>query len=191
MFRKMKLVIFGILFASIITSNLKALARNSVENQETIFRAQSTALDFYYAFDDWFYSYSPVHYTYTPTFYYYLCEWWWFPSACDTTYIVWRQKELNTKKDDNTNNKEEKKEFNLDEAQKQIKQLKKEIFGKEEYSTEEIRKNHKAYDPRWLLAQLKISRILFLEDELKSRNSKSSTSDSIKIQKRTETKETK
>lgn len=193
MFGKMKLIILGVLIATVFSLNLKTLARNEVENKETSLRNKQFFdyvydFDYYYSFEPFYYSYSPIYYTYTPTSYYYLCEWWWFPSACETTYIVWRQKELN--KETDTKAKPEKRDFNVDEARKQIKDLKKEIFGKEDYVTEDIRKNHKVYDPRWLLAQLKISRILFLEDEVRARKAGLRTAtDAIKVEKKTEEKE--
>lgn len=195
MIRKMKLLILLTLLCSIISTNLKALSKTLSSNEN-----QDVVIDYYYVFDDWYYSFTPVYYTYTPTVYYYLCEWWWFPSACDKTYIIWRQNELNKNSNDTgKNNKIEKKEININEANKQIKQLKKEIFGKEDFSTSDIRKNNKAYDPRWLLAQLKISRLLFLEDEVNknsqnvlentstihsAENKKKETKDSIKIEKK-------
>merc|ERR1712032_456927 len=86
--------------------------------------------DFYYSFDDWYYAYSPVYYTYTPTSYYYLCEWWWFPSACDTTYVVFRQNQLKSGDNLSPSNKIERRELKTEDAEKQIKTLKKEIFGK-------------------------------------------------------------
>jgi len=167
MLRKMKLVILATLLCSIFTSHLKASSKSHFNEQSKDF------VDFYYVFDDWYYSYTPVVYTYTPTSYYYLCEWWWFPSACGTSYVIYRKNELKNNKENKENTPTtqtiEKREMNLDDTIKQIKQLKKEIFGKEDFSTEDIRKNNKAYDPRWLLAQLKISRILFLEDEVRNK----------------------
>lgn len=166
MIKKMKLLILATLLCSIFSTNLKALSKSLYSN-----KSSDILIDNYYIFDDWYYSYTPVYYTYTPTVYYYLCEWWWFPTACETTYIVYRQNELNkNSKEANKNSKIEKREININEANNQIKQLKKEIFGKENFSTENLRKNNKAYDPRWLLAQLKISRLLFLEDEVTKNN---------------------
>ena len=48
----------------------------------------------------------------------------------------------------------------------ELRELKKEIWGREEWSTEDIRDSGKVYDARWLLAQLKITRVVELEDML-------------------------
>ena len=161
----MKFVLFFVMISQLFTFNLKALAQHHTEEVSSLLSSASNS-DYYYVFDDWYYAYSPVYYTYTPTAYYYLCEWWWFPSACDTTYVVFRQNQLKTGENSSPANKMEKRELKSEDAEKQIRALKKEIFGKEDFSTKEIRKNNKAYDPRWLLAQLKISRLFFLEDEV-------------------------
>merc|ERR1711957_206144 len=165
MMKLMKFVLLIVMFAQLYTSNIKALAKYRVAELSTLLSTAQNS-DFYYAFDDWYYAYSPVYYTYTPTSYYYLCEWWWFPSACDTTYVVFRQNQLKTGDNLAPANKMERRELKSEDVEKQIKVLKKEIFGKEDFSTKDLRKNNKAYDPRWLLAQLKIARLLFLEDEI-------------------------
>merc|ERR1711957_917635 len=163
MMKLMKFVLLIVMFAQLYTSNIKALAKYRVAELSTLLSTAQNS-DFYYAFDDWYYAYSPVYYTYTPTSYYYLCEWL-FPSACDTTYVVFRQNQLKTG-DNLAPAKMERRELKSEDVEKQIKVLKKEIFGKEDFSTKDLRKNNKAYDPRWLLAQLKIARLLFLEDEI-------------------------
>ena len=48
------------------------------------------------------------------------------------------------------------------DLEKELNALKKEVLGSENASTTDVRK--KAYDPRWLAAQLKISRVLAIED---------------------------
>ena len=161
----MKFVLLFVMISQLYCNNIKAMAKyHTAELTELLSTAQNS--DFYYVFDSWYYSYSPVYYTYTPTAYYYLCEWWWFPSACDTTYVIFRQSQLKTGDNLSPTNKMERRELKKEDAEKQIKALKKEIFGNETYSTTELRKNNKAYDPRWLLAQLKLARLLFLEDEV-------------------------
>lgn len=55
---------------------------------------------------------------------------------------------------------------NKEEIKNEISQLKKEVWGKDNYSTEDIRKDNKAYDAKWLITQLKITRVLELEDLL-------------------------
>merc|ERR1712151_83153 len=165
MMKSMKYILLFVLISNLYCSNLKALAKFHAKELEALL-STSQNTDFYYVFDDWYYAYSPVYYTYTPTSYYYLCEWWWFPSACDTTYVVFRQNQLKSGDNLSPSNKIERRELKTEDAEKQVRTLKKEIFGKEEFSTKDLRKNNKAYDPRWLLAQLKIARLLFLEDEL-------------------------
>lgn len=107
--------------------------------------------------DSVYYSSLPIYYTYSPIVYYY----WdlYYPAY----WYVYRN-EANGAID---KSKKEKK-FNADEAKKEISTLKKEIWGNENFNTEEIKKNQKAYDPRWLMAQLKISRVLNLEDMIKN-----------------------
>merc|ERR1712032_64643 len=153
MMKLMKFVLLFVFLSAVYTSKMKnGIKFHAKELEGLLSTSQNT--DFYYVFDDWYYAYSPVYYTYTPTSYYYLCEWWWFPSACNTTYVVFRANQLKQGESLNASNKIE------------IKELRKEIYGNENFSTREIRMNSRAYDPRWLLAQLKISRILFLEDEV-------------------------
>jgi hypothetical protein len=178
MLKLMKFITLFLILSQIFALNLKSLQANNT-NTEIINNTTevvnntteiiiTTEPDYYYVFDDWYYSYTPVYYTYTPTSYYYVCEWWYFPSACDTTYVLYRKNQLKTgdKITSAKKNENAKKEFKTENLEKQIKALKKEIFGKENYSTKELRKNNKVYDPRWLLAQLKISRLFFLEDEV-------------------------
>ena len=166
----MKFVLFFAMISLLFSYNLKSLSKHRTEEVSNLLNSASQS-DFFYDFDDWYYAYSPVYYTYTPTAYYYLCEWWWFPDACDETYVVYRQKQLKSGEKISSSKQFEKRELKTGDAEKQIRALKKEIFGKEDYSTKELRKNNKAYDPRWLLAQLKIARLLFLEDEI-TRNKK-------------------
>jgi hypothetical protein len=104
----------------------------------------------YYYWDYWY------DYTYWWPGVYYSWDW----------YSYWR-KAPDARKSETTE-KTFKKTFNEDEAKKQLSELKKEIWGKEEFSTEEIRKSKKAYDAKWLLAQLKIARTLELEDMIKN-----------------------
>lgn len=50
----------------------------------------------------------------------------------------------------------------------ELKKLKNEIWGDENYDTTDMRQNNSVYDARWLVAQLKITRVLELEDYLAS-----------------------
>lgn len=55
---------------------------------------------------------------------------------------------------------------------KALRSYKKEVFQNEDQSTEQIRKERKIYDPNWLAKQLKISRIVYLEDMLTKNKNK-------------------
>lgn len=48
----------------------------------------------------------------------------------------------------------------------ELRKLKQEIWGDENFNTEQIRSEAQAFDARWLVAQLKITRVLELEDYL-------------------------
>ena len=56
----------------------------------------------------------------------------------------------------------------VEDLKKELKELKKTVFGNENFNTTQLRKSKKIYDSKWLLAQLKISKILALEDSLKN-----------------------
>ncbi len=62
--------------------------------------------------------------------------------------------------------KQEKKELTLEDAEKEIKQLKKMLYNDENYDVEKIKKE-KSYETDWLVKQLKITRALEIEDILK------------------------
>ena len=115
----------------------------------------------WYVFDPVWYTYDPIFYAYTSDVYYYWDSYY-YPSY----WTVWRQ--------DGTApavNAQKEKVFKQEDAQKELSSLKKEIWGKEDFNTENVRKN-KIYDPRWLMAQLKIARAVNLEDMLKSNEQK-------------------
>lgn len=80
------------------------------------------------------------------------------------------------RKRDNTNNNNKDKPTNknnkkddIKEAKEELKQIKLKHFGDKDYDTKKLRENKKEviYDTKWLLAQLKLSRIIELEDLLK------------------------
>merc|ERR1711934_456972 len=66
----------------------------------------------------------------------------------------------------------------------ELKNLKKEIWGKDSFDTTELRKNNRAYDSRWLIAQLKITRALELEDNLKKKKKMEESEDADKKKKK-------
>jgi len=74
-----------------------------------------------------------------------------------------------------------------EEALKEISLLKKEISGNDNFNTDEIRKTNKAYDPRWLVGQLRISRLLSMEDMIK--NTKTRLDDNVDDDSNNETTE--
>ena len=111
----------------------------------------------------WYDLEDPIHSSYTPYSIYYDCYLFWDPIFCDSYY---RKNQLKAGNNLKSAKKNERRALKTEDIEKQIKSLKKEIFGKENYSTKELRKNNKAYDPRWLVAQLKVARLLFLEDEI-------------------------
>jgi hypothetical protein len=161
MFKKMKLAILVILFAQIFTLGTKSSNDLSEINKKSVKSSSNSEGKDWILYDPVWYSYSPVYYTYTPVYYYYW-DYWYYPSY----WVVWRN-------DDNkkpTNEKKEK-EIKPEDIDKELASLKKEIWGKENVDLKEFRENNKAYDPRWLMAQLKISRALMLDDIKNKENS--------------------
>ena len=102
-----------------------------------------------------YYSDSPIYYTYfsSPYYYYFI----------DPSYVIpTKTVSTNYRKEDGTR----KAKPSSDDLMQELRELKKEIWGREEWSTEDIRDSGKVYDARWLLAQLKITRVVELEDML-------------------------
>merc|ERR1719331_3771811 len=151
----MKLVLFLVLLTSCLCFNSRM-----TEDTDGIYTFSSPA----------YYSYSPVYYSYVPASYYYSYDpyFGYYGSSyyLDYTYVVYPFYYRGTAP--NTNDKKaEKKESTTAEMKSELKNLKKEIWGKDSFDTTELRKNNRAYDSRWLIAQLKITRALELEDNLK------------------------
>jgi len=73
----------------------------------------------------------------------------------------------------------------LEEAQKELKELKKAVFTDENYDTSDLRTDGKAYDTKWLINQLKITRALEIEDILKLMDSKNSDNTTSKREEET------
>ena len=102
-----------------------------------------------------YYSDSPIYYTYfsSPYYHYFI----------DPSYVIpTKTVSTNYRKEDGTR----KAKPSSDDLMKELRELKREIWGREEWSTEDIRESGKVYDARWLLAQLKITRVVELEDML-------------------------
>lgn len=155
----MKLIILVILFTSIFCLN-----SNNQENIE--------AGDIVYTFSSpAFYTYSPVYYSYTPASYYYTYDpfFGYYGSSyyLDYTYVVYPFYYRGEAPSNKVVANKEKRTASKEEMEKELKNLKKEIWGNDKFNTTEIRKNNKAYDSRWLIAQLKITRALEIEDSLK------------------------
>ena len=102
-----------------------------------------------------YYSDSPIYYTYfsSPYYHYFI----------DPSYVIpTKTVSTNYRKEDGTR----KAKPSSDDLMQELRELKKEIWGREEWSTEDLRDSGKVYDARWLLAQLKITRVVELEDML-------------------------
>lgn len=82
----------------------------------------------------------------------------WYDYGC--CYWYWRTGEK--KKDIKS-----KRELTIKEAQNELKSLLKKFYGDENYSIDKVREN-KVYDTKWLIKQFKISRVLEIEDRLKT-----------------------
>merc|ERR1711957_653401 len=113
-----------------------------------------------------YYGYSPVYYSYLPASHYYQYDpyFGYYGSSYyqDYTYVnypFYYRGAAPTNKNDK-------------------KPEKKESWANEKFDTTDIRKKNKAYDSRWLVAQLKISRALELEDNMKKGGKKSRDEDS-------------
>ena len=156
----MKLLILAILFTSIFALNSSIKSRLESEDQDVFYTFSSPA---YYSASPVFYSYTPAsyYYSYDPFFGYYGSSYY-----TDYTYVVYPFYYRGAAPSKTANTKE-KKEATKDDLQSELTNLKKEIWSNENFDTSEIRKSNKAYDSRWLIAQLKITRALELEDNLK------------------------
>lgn len=196
MFRQMKFLIFAILLVS--TMSLKLKEQSSAK----------TARDYIIYYDTPYVSFTPVYYTpsiivsdvnwvrslvaapygvvcsieygcyYDDGYYYYYDAYYTFTDGIPVYLWSYRKgKDGETKKEGENKKKESNTPRKVD-LEKEMKALKKELFGKEEYNTETLRKENKAYDPRWLAAQLKIARVLAIEDLMVQNKQKKNESNS-------------
>lgn len=155
-----------ILLSSILSVEPAKNATNTTEKNETIVTYYEPV---YYIMDEYWYETEPIEYIYVPTLvptYDYIVDT--FEPVIDQYF---RKQNGNTQK-----------EKSKEEIEKEVKSLKREVFGNETASTTKIRKEHKAYDPKWLLAQMKISRVLFLEDQIKKSEKKNRKGNDTKIE---------
>lgn len=83
-------------------------------------------------------------------------------SVPTTNYVTFYRKETNQVETENK--KEQKNDAN--KIKTEIENLKKQIWNDPNFSTSKIRSDNSAYDAQWLEAQLKITRVLELEDTL-------------------------
>ena len=148
MLSKMKLAILLVLTLQVLSLRLR--------DRKTQLSSENSVVYLSSYVDPIYYSYTPIYYTYYSSpyyYYYYEPSSYVYPSSTIFTYF--RKGEP-----------EQKKEKSPEEIKEEIAKLKKEVWGKSDFETDTIRKNGKAYDSRWLLAQLKITRVLELEDLL-------------------------
>ncbi len=197
----MKLAILLVCITQVFLLKLKGdgveAKTEAVEKTETS-RTPSSRL---YYVETTYYKPDPVYYTYsyvsvTPTLYYwtypYVSRNYYYSANLGYTYYYSYRKDGNDvepERHNDANKKdvspaaapEEKNKANatpekvsVEDLKLTLKKLKQEIWDKEDYDTNEVR--NKAYDQKWLLAQLKISRTLELEDFLKSNKDNKSLS---------------
>lgn len=163
----MKLFIYSFLLIHIFSLNL----RHQLNLQNEYY---SETYD--YVVDPIYYSCSPMYYTYytSPIYYYYQTDSYTVP----TTYIFYRQ---NGNQTQNSTKAIPLRKKSIDELKEELENLKKTIWGDPNYKTDELRKNGKVYDAKWLLAQMKITRVVELEDflSLKQKTQNESTSETI------------
>ena len=162
MFNLMKYVIFTIVCMQIFS--LQTTSKADLSSEVSSVEGKGI----YYSYSDpTYYSYTPVSYTFAPSSYYYTSNPYSSFYAGSVVYpstysyssypSYWRK---------GANEELKLEEPKPEELKKELSKLKKEVWGKEDYSTEQIRKENKAYDSRWLIAQLKITRVLEIEDVL-------------------------
>ncbi len=157
----MKLIILALLIASAYTLNYTNNSNAQSEETEVVYTFSSPT----------YYSYTPVYYSYVPATYYYNYDpfYGYYGSSyySDFTYVVYPF--YYRGETGSSTSSKGKKEATKEDMNSEMKNLKKEIWGKENFDTSEIRISNKAYDSRWLIAQLKISRALELEDNLRNK----------------------
>lgn len=159
---KMKFIILIALLS--YSLSLKINKSQSLENQIVVYDSYIPSYPLYSTcLTDPYYYYSSYYPTYTYTY--------GVSYITPVTYLMYRKNGENEQQ-------KERKELTLEEAEKELLQLKELIFKDKDFNTEELRKNKK-YDNEFLVKELKKSRALEIEDILKMME-KSKPSDSKK-----------
>ena len=148
----MKFVIFTLLSLGIV-----CLQINNSQTQNTL-HSQSTCTSS--PIDPIYYSHTPLYYGYysSPYYYYYYDNSYIVP----TTNVMINHQPVALYRIANSN--ETTVNRNETELQNEIDSLKNEIWGQKGYNTSALRRNGKVYDPKWLHAQMKLARVIELED---------------------------
>jgi hypothetical protein len=162
MLGKMKLVILALAISSIFTMKINS-------SQENVDSSRTDQLVVYDVYPDCWPSICPYYYSVSPLVY---------SDVYSYTYVDYFYSDFFIFRSES--GAPVKQKFNKEKAAKELSSLKKEIWGTESFNTAEVRKTQKVYDPRWLLAQLKISKALTLEDAIKNggKNLRSDSEDS-------------
>ncbi len=81
-----------------------------------------------------------------------------------------KEKSISFRKQENSNPEchPQRQPWNSETAKKELEELKQEVFGDKNYSLDSLRSSNQIYDPKWLLNQLKISKMAMIEDKLAS-----------------------
>ena len=147
----MKLIIF-----SLLSFGIFCLQINNLQTQNTL-QSQSTCTSS--LIDPIYYNHTPLYYGYysSPYYYYYYDNSYIVPA----TNVIVNQQPVALYRIANSN---ETLNRNETEIQNEIDSLKSEIWGQKKYNTSAIRRNGKVYDPKWLHAQMKLARVIELED---------------------------
>ena len=143
----MKFITFALLIFNVYTIKLKSQSSLNTE--------------YYWItpeyIDPVYYSCTPIYYSYYSSPIYFLNQ---EPPKPETTYIFYRKGE------NKENLKSPLQKKSIDELKKELSDLKKFIWGDPQFDTSKLRKESKIYDAKWLLAQMKITRVAELEDIL-------------------------
>lgn len=150
-------ILFSTLLLLLIASSLCQNKTNGTEHNQTNATVTTIKEETYYVFEPFWYYVEPVYYDPVVSYETYL-EPLYVEESIEPLYDIYFRKQ-----EEKTNIKQPKTE----DLKKELKELKKTVFGNEKFNTTQLRKSKKIYDSKWLLAQLKISKILALEDSLK------------------------
>ena len=134
-----------LIILALITLSFQIQVKKNVNNQ-VLYTYYTAPLTTYSLYDCAYYPYYPS-----------LCSPYYFYSPAYYTYDVYYYRK--------SKGEEPKKELSLEEAKKELAQLKKLLFGDENKDTSDL-KEMKSYDNKWLVEQLKLSRALEIEDIL-------------------------